>query len=300
MLKKKRIRLMLCFLFVTTASFCQFIDKSFFGIEFGSSLATVRAKLDSLNVEFIQNEKHTLFVNNVLYSGYKYDFISINFSNDKFNEIRFMTSLLPGLSTEERYANMIYMLQSAYGEPTFKKSHIIGYIDNENICTYGHFLNEAEVCYDDMLKFKHFDVLHIPDEAIELQLTRIYSDVIPCLLSTENPDDSIGLKYMSNGYKGIREEFKKTEETYPIKGHALDYNHWIIMKDWTSIGYLIDNISVISDTTAIANITIQNQSSSKTATLILLKYIDRWFVDDFIIDGTSEKKTMSEFINQYK
>jgi hypothetical protein len=298
--KMKRTLLMLFLLVAATTSSCQIINESFFGIKFGSSSEQVKAKLDSLNVKYMQNEKHTLYVENVVYSDYKYDFISIDFSNDKFNEIKFMTSLSPGLSTEERYVNMIYMLQSAYGNPTIKKNNTIGYIDNENICTYGHYLNKKDVCYDDILKFKHFDISHSPEDAITLQLTKIYSDIIPRLLSTESPDDSIGLGYMSSGYRCIRNQMIKAEEKHPLNGPFLNYNHWIFLKDWTSIGYSINDISVISDTSAIASITIKNLSSSKTATLLLLKDLGKWSIDDFVIDGTSEKKTMSKFVNQYK
>lgn len=292
----RRAALLLCLTFAVTQGFCQMINETFFGIKFGSSSVYAKAKFDSLGVKYVENEKGTLYVKGVVFADYKYDFISMDFSEDKFNEIRFMVSLTPDISATERYQNIIDMLHSAYGEPVIKKNNTIGYIDRENICTYGHFFNDKDVCYDDMLKFKHFDVDHSPKDAITLQLTRIYSDVLDRLLSVPNPADSIGMEYMSSEYKTIRQKVAAVEISQPQRARALDYNHWIIINDWSSIKYTIDDISVTSDTVAIARVTIKNKGLAKTVSLSLVFESGNWFVDDFVINGYSEKRILEEYV----
>ncbi|MBO7348084.1 MAG: hypothetical protein J6U46_06525, partial [Bacteroidaceae bacterium] len=60
-----------------------------------------------------------------------------------------------------------------------------------------------------------------------------------------------------------------------------DYDHWICGQDWSDDwSYTIDTVYNITDTTALADLTIHNFGDSKT-TIALLFERDDWYIDDF-------------------
>jgi hypothetical protein len=294
--KLKRAALLSLLIFVAAKGFSNIIDETFFGITFGCSSADVKSILESKGCKCYDNGHGIIYIENVIFDDYKYDLVSFGFSNDKFNEIKFMADVVPDISATERSETIKYNLEAAYGKPKIIKDNTIGFIDNENICTYGHFLNEKDICYNDLLKFKHFDVVNSPKDGVTLRLTYIYSDVIYRLLSVQNPADSIGIEYMSSEYRNIYQQMNQVQQSHPQNKRALDYNHWIIMKDWSSIGYKIESISIASASNATAQIKIRNKNISRVATLSLVLESGKWFVDDFTINGISEKETLKDYI----
>lgn len=79
-----------------------------------------------------------------------------------------------------------------------------------------------------------------------------------------------------------------------------DYDHWICGQDWSDDwSYTIDTVYNITDTTALADLTIHNFGDSKT-TIALLFERDDWYIDDFSPspDGNDDKKFLRETIRQ--
>ena len=69
---------------------------------------------------------------------------SYGFSEDKFNEIWFMVSLTPDISAYGDIRISLICLSKLMENLVIKKNNTIGYIDRENICTYGHFFNDKD------------------------------------------------------------------------------------------------------------------------------------------------------------
>ena len=79
-----------------------------------------------------------------------------------------------------------------------------------------------------------------------------------------------------------------------------DYDHWICGQDWSDDwSYTIDTVYNITDTTALADLTIHNFGDSKT-TIALLFERDDWYIDDFSPspDGNDDKQYLRQTIRQ--
>lgn len=154
---------------------------------------------------------------------------------------------------------------------------------------------------DDFCYFGKSEKQDYQESSIRIRLTTIYDDVFGYIQK-----DDYGLtaedQYCSISYKSLVGQFNDAYENSSLKGELIgpEASHWLAAQDAIKPSMDIVNISLQSDTTAMAKVHIDHGDGNSGADVelkLLLEYRD-WVIDDFIYLVGSERQIYQDAIKE--
>ena len=105
--------------------------------------------------------------------------------------------------------------------------------------------------------------------------------------------------YCTNAYNKVCRKIDEATSKSPGEVIGIDYDHWVQAQDYENLSYKILSVYIVSPSTTMVNVEITNTGIKTNVTLKMVYEHDNWYIDDFIVDGNSEVKTLREEL-QYK
>ncbi len=141
-------------------------------------------------------------------------------------------------------------------------------------------------------------------KAAEEQLRAVYTDVFAWYgraekdisLINEMPDfDAL---YLSSSYLSLKKQVERMDSAEVADGMIgfFDSDHWICGQDFSDLGFTIKSVKPAGEEKYRAEVQVKNCNMLIDLELPLICENGKWKIDDFITDGSSEKESMKEYI----
>ncbi len=107
-------------------------------------------------------------------------------------------------------------------------------------------------------------------------------------------------KYMSADYTKVLRQVTVKDKDCENKGLVgfFDYDHWVCAQDFQGLSMEIVKLSGSTPGVRHADVDITNLGKKKRIGIDLVYEGGLWKIDDFHVDGTSEKKRMHEYLDE--
>ncbi len=136
------------------------------------------------------------------------------------------------------------------------------------------------------------------------QLNKIYSDVFGwydraaddiALMDRQPNFDSL---YLSSSYLSLKQQVEKVDSADGAEGMIgfFDSDHWICGQDVADPSYVIKSVEE-NDGKGSAKIQIKNCGTTTELKVTLVLEKSNWKIDDFVLDGRSEKESMKRYVH---
>lgn len=142
-------------------------------------------------------------------------------------------------------------------------------------------------------------VVSLAASAAKSRVTFIYQNMFKLYVSDQdNSDTGVGLQYMSSGYLKLWNKISRIDARNPGDIGFFDSDHWIQGQDWCSPKFEVGPVTIVVKNKAKAVVWIKDCGSNATKVVLSLVFErQNWFIDDFIVQGSSEKRSMLDYIN---
>jgi len=139
------------------------------------------------------------------------------------------------------------------------------------------------------------ETLQSPQEkVIKNRVDQIYKDVLSNYSQDISDSRALDAKYLSSAFKKDIKKAKIRQKQLDDEMGPVDLDHWVAAQDYDRLSFNTGSI-VVQDKGYKVKIHINNGGSKQTITLILIKEMGSWVINDFIIEGQSERKTLQEY-----
>ncbi len=136
------------------------------------------------------------------------------------------------------------------------------------------------------------------------QLNKIYSDVFGwydraaddiSLMDRQPNFDSL---YLSSSYLALKQQVEKADSADVAEGMIgfFDSDHWICGQDVADPSYVIKSVEE-NDGKGSAKIQIKNCNTTTELKITLVLEKGNWKIDDFVLNGRSEKESMKRYVD---
>ena len=151
------------------------------------------------------------------------------------------------------------------------------------------------------------DVQHT-ETYIRSRIDSIYSDIKGLIRNDDYMGSNHDSLYCSAAYNTLLQQGIQLSEENGFDGYFLGYDHWVVGQDFSpEWDYTIQTIHDITDTTAVAEVTVKNCDEHRVQLDLVFEH-GNWFVDDFHFpehhenskEGYSERAEMLSIMQYYR
>lgn len=144
------------------------------------------------------------------------------------------------------------------------------------------------------------------EQTAEVRLQAIYADVFGWYAKAEKSPEVLQQmpdfdeQYMSAGYKDALHKVQAVDKQAEADGEIgfLDSDHWIQGQDFQNLKMSVIGVKPDGNDRCKADVDITNCGTTKRIAVVLVKENGQWMIDDFVVDGQSEKTQMLEYVKQ--
>ncbi len=143
-------------------------------------------------------------------------------------------------------------------------------------------------------------------EAATKQLKAIYADVFGWYARAEKdvtlmdamPD--FDARYLSSSYLALKKQVEKKDSGDAEEGMIgfFDSDHWVCGQDFSDLSFSVKSVKATGKNQCLAEVEIKNCGAVVNLTLVLVEEKGEWKIDDFVTDGSSEKESMKEYVDE--
>ena len=141
-------------------------------------------------------------------------------------------------------------------------------------------------------------------KAVKSRLEAIYTDVFGWYTEAESNNDIEGQKpnfddkYMSDGYRSLIHKVEKHDEAILAQGEIgfFDSDHWVCGQDYGNLSMKVRSGKLTGKDRYEARVDIHNLGNVEKITIILVYEHGQWMIDDLLVSGQSERKSMTEYL----
>lgn len=141
-------------------------------------------------------------------------------------------------------------------------------------------------------------------QAAEAQLRAVYTDVFAWYdraqkdISLINKLPDFDAQYLSSSYLALKKQVERIDSAEVADGMIgfFDSGHWVCGQDISNIGFTIKSVKLVAEGKCRAEVQVKNCNMLIDLELPLVCENSTWKIDDFINNGSSEKESMKEYI----